>query len=251
MIPVFKSHFSIGKSILTLDLESSDPEGPDSIFSLLADAGKKKLILVEDNLTSFMKAFNACKELGIELIFGLRLDFYNTGEKEESNRCTHKSIISAKDDEGCRLLNKIYSYSQIHGGGKIDYISLKDFWNEEHLSFAVPFYDSFIHKNNFYLCDCVPSLTGLNPIFWVEENGLPFDHLLRRKVELFVQESPEPYKIKEVKSIFYKNKEDVEAFQTYKILCGRSFWKNASLNNPNLDHFGSDEFCLESFLENE
>ena len=41
----------------------------------------------------------------------------------------------------------------------------------------------------------------------------------------------------------------MEALQTYKILCNRNFGKAASLSSPNLNHFGSQEFCFESYLE--
>ena len=57
------------------------------------------------------------------------------------------------------------------------------------------------------------------------------------------------YKRKHVKSIYYKDKKDYAALQTYKILCNRSFGKAASLSSPNLNHFGSDEFSFESYLE--
>jgi len=56
-------------------------------------------------------------------------------------------------------------------------------------------------------------------------------------------------KCKDVKSIFYKKREDVEALQTYKILCNRNFGRAATLSSPNLNHFGSQEFCFESYLE--
>jgi len=54
---------------------------------------------------------------------------------------------------------------------------------------------------------------------------------------------------RQTKSIYYKDKKDYAALQTYKILCNRSFGKAASLSSPNLNHFGSDEFSFESYLE--
>jgi len=50
-----------------------------------------------------------------------------------------------------------------------------------------------------------------------------------------------------VQSIFYKHKSDCDAFQTYKILSDRKFGKQATLSCPNLEHFGSDEFCWEAY----
>ena len=44
-----------------------------------------------------------------------------------------------------------------------------------------------------------------------------------------------------------KDKEDVLAFQTYKLICNRRIGRTYDLSNPGLDHFGSDEFCFESW----
>lgn len=241
--PIFTSDYSIGKSILTLN-DSETDDGPDSIISIFKESDLKSLVLVEDNLTSFMKAFNVCKKNDINLIYGLRISLCNDIEEESDSE--HKSVIFAKDDEGCKLLNKIYSFANIEGGGKIDYRNLSKFWNHEHLSFVVPFYGSFIHENNFFLKNCIPELKNFKPSFWIERNNLPFDSILEDKVREFAGDK---HPVVLVKSIRYKNKSDVEAFQTYKVLSNRSFGRQATLSNPNLSHFGSDEFCWESYKE--
>tara|TARA_A200000159_G_C7312417_1_gene335234 strand:+ start:472 stop:1221 length:750 start_codon:yes stop_codon:yes gene_type:complete len=244
--PIFRSTYSIGKSILTIN-KSSD-EGPDSIINICKDAGMERVVLVEDNLTSFMKAFNACSENGLELLYGLRLTFCNDISEEECDS-EHKSIIFAQNDEGCKLLNKIYSFAFTEGGGKIDYANFKEFWDEDKLMFVVPFYDSFIHQNNFLLKNCVPDFSFLTPNFWIEKNDLPFDHLLSYKVREYISKNLQSSTSSKVKTICYKDKSDVEALQTYKILCNRNFGKQSQLSNPNLSHFGSDEFSFESYLE--
>ena len=71
MVPVFKSTFSIGRSILTLDDAEKDG-GPDSIFSICEEHKIKNLVLVEDSMTGFVTAHNRCKEREINLIFGDR-----------------------------------------------------------------------------------------------------------------------------------------------------------------------------------
>ena len=45
-----------------------------------------------------------------------------------------------------------------------------------------------------------------------------------------------------------KNKEDFKSYQTFKIITSRSFSKRASFSAPNLDDCASDEFCMESWL---
>jgi len=231
--PIFKSTYSTGKSILTLD----------EIADLCLENDITNLTLVEDNLTSFMKAFHLCQKRNIDLTYGVRLTMCSSIDSPDSD---HECVIFALNDKGCNLLNKIYSLAFVDGGGKLTYEGLKTLWDDDSLSFVVPFYDSFIHQNNFFLKNCIPEMTGLNPRFWIEKNNLPFDHLLYKKVVEFAKGK---YPISEVKTICYKNKEDVEALQTYKILCNRSFGRQATLSNPNLSHFSSDEFCFESYLE--
>ena len=85
-------------------------------------------------------------------------------------------------------------------------------------------------------------------LFFLENNSLPFDHLLRGEVEEYC--ALHNYDTEEAKTIYYKNKKDFVAYQTFKIICNRSFsGRKADLTRPNLDHCGSQDFCMESFLE--
>tara|TARA_B100001939_G_scaffold320666_1_gene309709 strand:+ start:377 stop:1099 length:723 start_codon:yes stop_codon:yes gene_type:complete len=235
MLPVFKSTYSIGKSILTIE----------KILELNQSQDNDYLLLVEDSMTGFVKCHNSCKELGIHLIFGLRLTCCNDVEEDDYNSDS-KIIILAKNDEGCKLLNKIYSFKELEGNGKVDFSYLNSIWEQNNLDLVIPFYDSFIHQNQFYLKNCVPDFTKIKPSFWLENNNLPFDPILSKYVTDY---SKDKYNTEDVKSIFYEKKEDVEALQTYKIICGRKFGRPSTLSCPNLDHFGSDEFCFESYAK--
>jgi len=238
MLPVYKSTYSIGKSILTID----------KIIELSKLDLAKNLILVEDSLTGFVKAHNSCKDEGLQLIFGLRINCCNDINDEDSLQDSdHKIIIFAKNDEGCKLLNKISSFSNLEGKGFVDFNYLNKVWDDTKLDLVIPFYDSFIHQNQLYLKNCIPNFKDIKPIFWIEKNNLPFDPLITKATLEYLKGK---YKSTLVKSIFYENKEDIEALQTYKIICGRKFGRAATLSMPNLDHFGSDEFCFESYQKN-
>ena len=243
MTPVFKSTYSIGKSILTLDTKGSEG-GPDSIIEICKENSINSLVLVEDSMTGFVTAHNRCKEAGIDLVFGLRITCCNNTSEDDNS--DHKIVIFAKNDEGCRLLYRIYSHANTGQNGKVDFGFLLGIWNDN-IELVVPFYDSFIYNNNFHFKKCVPDFSTILPTFWLEVNNLPFDHLLAEKVAKFAQGIMRP--VKRVKTILYKNRDDAEALQTYKILCNRNFGRAASLSSPNLNHFGSDEFCLESYLQ--
>lgn len=244
MLPLFKSHFSIGKSILTLDHpDKAVEDGPDSIFSIAQENNLQELYLVEDSMTGFFEAFRKCKDLGIQLIFGYRFTCCTCLENKDS---CHKLVAFAKDDAGCKDLNKLYSFINTESDGKITNDDLLKMWTPN-LILAVPFYDSFIFNNQLYLGNCVPEFKGIKPIFFIEQNNLPFDSMIKNAVEEYAQRNNCETFL--TKSIYYKNKSDCDAFQSYKIVCNRSFGKQATLSSPNLNHFGSDEFCWESFAE--
>ena len=92
------------------------------------------------------------------------------------------------------------------------------------ISFATSRLPAWDDQHKFYgdelLISALEEL-ALDLVFWLEDNGLPFDNLLSRKVKKFAHNIGA--ECKDVKSIFYKKREDVEALQTYKILCNRNF----------------------------
>ena len=58
ILPLFKSHYSIGKSILTLDKAgSSSKEGSSSIVDIVKENKLDQVFLVEENMSSFLDAF--------------------------------------------------------------------------------------------------------------------------------------------------------------------------------------------------
>ena len=69
-LPIFKSHFSIGKSILTLNepKESSD-DSSDSVFDIAQQNNLDKVVLVEDSFMGFLQARKVCSLLSKQLIF--------------------------------------------------------------------------------------------------------------------------------------------------------------------------------------
>ena len=97
--------------------------------------------------------------------------------------------------------------------------------------------------------NCTPVFNFTAPTFFIEQNHLPFDGMITNAVNKFCKKNDLP--TQPVKSIYYKNRADFEAYQTYKCICNRGGWsgKSISLQKPNLDHCGSKEFCMESWKE--
>ena len=254
MLPLFKSHYSVGKSILTIAPPGQVREGgPASVFDIAVRNDLQKVILVEDSLIGFLESKKVADSLGIQLVFGLRIDACEDMKKKVAKNvpdCTSKIVIMAKNSKGCALLNKIYSLAFTQGHGRIDFNRLKDFYNPDDLVIAIPFYDSFLFHNLFsYKEPCILDDSFFNPLYFVENNNLPMDLLLSKAINSYCDDDS---RIVSAKTIYYENREDFEAYQTYKCICGRGFSnKPKTLDMPNLDHCGAPEFCFESYLENE
>lgn len=237
MIPLFKTDSSIGKSILTTkDPKKCKEGGPDSIFQIAEENNLKQLVLVEDSMIGFLECFNKCKAKGIQLIFGLRV-------KVESG---DKIIIFAKNDEGCKLLNKIYSNAFGENKGLLSYEYLKKVWSND-LTLSIPFYDSFIFHNLMYFEQCIPDFSFVKPTIFIENNGLPFDVMIYSEAMKFAERNG--LKTIPVKSIYYKNKDDFDAYVTYKCVCNRRMGRARTLGAPGFDYLASRNFCWESYLE--
>jgi len=86
----------------------------------------------------------------------------------------------------------------------------------------------------------VPDLSYTEPIHFIEDNGVPFDYLIRNRITNYVKDSG--HKTQETKSIYYENKEDFLSYLTFRCVNNRS-----TLERPNIDHMCSDEFCFEDW----
>ena len=254
MLPLFKSHYSIGKSILTLNSPSEDDGGAVSVFDIAKKHELDKVVLVEDSLIGFLEAKKQADSLGVQLVFGLRMsvcDDMSVVPDKKNPMCIHKVVIFANNTDGCILLNKIYSKAFTEGDGKIDFATLKQFYNEKYLKIAIPFYDSYLFHNSFsYKQPCMLEDSFFDPVYFIEDNELPFDVVLTDLIKNYCKQND--FETQLVKSIYYENREDFEAYQTYKCICNRGFSNKArSLDMPNLDHCASPEFCFESYLDYE
>lgn len=245
-IPLFKSHYSIGRSILTLEKAGeSIKTGPDSIIDLALDNKLSKIVLIEDSMIGLPEAATNCNSANIDLHFGVRLTVTadSKNKTEESEETSHKCIIMAKNESGIKSLIKIYTnaYSEecFYYEPRTDFDYLVSFWNEN-LQLCIPFYDSFLYQNSLTFNRCVPDFNVIKPVFFLEDNGLPFDPLLREKVKDYTGDK---YETVETQSVYYAARKDFKAYLTYKCLNKRTV-----LNKPNLEHCMSDSFCLENII---
>jgi DNA polymerase III subunit alpha len=255
VIPLFKSNFSIGRSILTLEKSgSSEDSGADSIIDLALANGLKEVFLVDDTMSGVLEAYKNCVAAKLKLIYGIRLNIYHDEDisvkTEESLSRQAKYIIFAKNFPGYQRLIKIFSCAAKEGfyyEPRINFKKLKEFWSEQDLNLCVPFYDSFLFNNSLMFSSCVPDFSFINPTVFIESNDLPFDDVIRARAESYAKSANLP--LVKAKSVFYAQREDFKAYLTYRCLCNTHTHKRADLNRPELPHMTSKEFCLESWKE--
>tara|TARA_X000001382_G_C3170609_1_gene179338 strand:- start:604 stop:1293 length:690 start_codon:yes stop_codon:yes gene_type:complete len=227
MIPLFKTHFSIGRSILRIN----------DIDRICTDENIEEIFLVEDTMAGFPEAF---RTFGDKLKFGFRFSIYNEDLSDDSES---KIIAFPNGDVGAKELYSLYTQS-------FDRKITSPWQFTKNIQYAVPFYDSFLHKNLTSFSNCIIDLPS-DITFFIERNSLPFDMILEEKIIDYITNTfgkVEEY-VELAKSVYYENVEDVSAFQTYKCICNRQPGRQASLSNPRLDHFGSDRFCIEAWKE--
>jgi len=247
ILPIFKSHYSIGRSILTLEDDPQEESYPDSIINIIKENNLNQLHLVEDNMSSFLEAYTNCKKNNINLRYGLRLTITENMEdkSEESRSKNSKFIIFFKNNEGYRKLIKIFSLASKNGfyyEPRIDFKTLKSIWDNDSLLLAVPFYDSFIFNNVLKNSLCTPQLDFTSPIFFIENNNIPFDFIIKSKAIDFCKKNK--HETLNTKSIYYKSRLDFKSYLTFRCINSRS-----TLNKPEIEHMSSDEFCFQSWKE--
>ncbi len=234
--------------MLTLEKPTGkDDSYPTSIFDLLIQNKLSTLVLVDDNVSGLLQASKISAENKIKLVFGVRISV--TDDAEEKNEGTlrkfAKYIIFVKRPSGYKKLIKIWSFAAKNGfyyEPRIDFKTLKQFWSDEDFSLAVPFYDSFLYLNSFESHIHVPELSFTKPVFLLENNNLPFDDLLAKKVEAFAKQNKAP--VLPAQSIFYKDREDFLAYMAARCIHNRS-----TLEKPELSHMNSDQFNFEKWTE--
>lgn len=251
VVPLIKSHYSLGASIITLNKPSGkENDYPISAFDLILNNKLDTLILVEDCISGLLEASKNAEENKIKLVFGLRLDVSDDmNQKDEpSLKKRAKYIIFAKNSKGYKNLIKIWSTAAKEGfyySPNIDFKTLKSFW-DENVMMAVPFYDSFLYLNSYYSYSHVPEIDFFKPVFFWESNELPFDDLLKERVTKYCDANK--FEMIQAQSIYYASPDDYLAYVAFKCLHNRGTSQKCTLEKPELDHMSSREFNFQKWF---
>lgn len=248
MLPIFRSNYSL-TSVLTLEQyvtkENRPTNQPDSVFDVCKDYGIEDVFIVDNTLTGMVEAYENSKKADLNLRFGYRVNVCQDIENKtsESELTESKFIIFALQNSFTDLikLHNISTTTGIYNGkARLDFKTLKENWSKN-LLLAVPFYDSYVYYNLLYGRQCVPELDFTDPVYFIENNGLPFDGLLINHI----QETIKDHEIIPSKTIYYRERKDFKAYMTYRCILNRT-----TFQKPELRHFGSQEFCMEALKEN-
>lgn len=245
IIPLFTTDYSVGKSILTVsDADEIKDNAPVSITLIAQKYAINPMFVIENNMTGFFKTYKQFAKIGSQFVFGLKLVMVNDMSVKNSDSLEGESraIILMKDSAGITNLNKIYSRAATEGRyyvPRADWKLLKEFWCDSFV-LAMPYYRSFIATNLLYNAQCVPDFPA-EPVFFRESHNLPFEDLIDDALLNYCAKNGN--KILRAHSIYYFKTEDIHAFQTYKCITNRS-----SLAVPNSNHFFSESFSFETYL---
>jgi DNA polymerase III alpha subunit len=247
-LPFFKSHYSLNKSILTLAEDHDGEMGPKSILKLIKENNVKNSFLVDENMSGFPEMYYNSKSLDVDINFGLRLSVCQdiNQKNENSIKSESKVIVFIKNANGYECLSSIFSIAAKEGFyymPRLDFATLRENWCED-LILGIPFYDSFLFKNHFNMGACIPDAFWTPPVFFWENNNLPFDLFYKDILFKYVRENFPNSDLLESQSIYYNERDDFLAYLTM-----RCIGKKSELQKPKLNHLGSCDFCFESFLE--
>jgi len=247
IIPILSSCYSIGKSILNCDKpEEIVDNKPVSVFSICKKHNIKDLYLVEKSLTGLIEAYENSKENDINLRFGYKVSICQDilDKSEKSLETESRIIVWLKNSEGYRDLIKISSFANVDGfyyQGRIDYKNLKRLWSDN-LMLSIPFYSSFLHNNALKGHRCLPDFGPIKPNIFIANHILPFDPLIEKLHKDYAKENS--LEVLNISNVYYYKRQDWPAYCVFRAISERS-----TFNCPNIDHFGSDRFSFEDYLE--
>lgn len=250
--PCFTSHYSVSKSLLTLEEPGKAKggtahSGPVSVFDLATEGALDSVTLVEDRIDGFTAAYKASVKAKVKLCYGLRLTVVSDAadKTEGSLRNESKVVLFMLNTAGYSDLIRIHNRATTEGfyyEPRTDWGTLKALWTPN-LMLALPFFSSFIARNTLSMASIVPSFPARPVVFKEVGSELPFAPLIEGAISAFCS-SGGCDEIISTKTVLYPTRAHFKAYQIARCLGNRSKW-----DKPNVDHLASDAFCFESYQQ--
>jgi len=253
VIPIFSTAASLKQGgIFTVEkagslAKSGHKRGPVSLCDLAKEEGFKRLYLVDDRMVNMPTAFKNLKDVGCDLIFGLKLVVCERmADKNEASLKTESKVIvwmAGDGGEDYRALIKLATVAAQEGFyyvPRIDWDGLNRLWHKDFL-LALPFYSSFLAQNTLTFATIVPRLPAVPICLREIGQEVATDQLINPAIDGYLAANPGTEQ--RVKSIYYARREDAKRFQLWRAALGRKSW-----DKPN-DSMTSREFCLTAWKE--
>lgn len=256
ILPIFSTSASLKQGgVFTVEragdkLKTGKKRGPVSLCDLAKEESLKQLHIVDSNFVSFFYAHKNLKEIGCQLVFGLKVVVCeNMEDKSEASLKTESKVViwmAGDGSEDYRALINLFTVAAQQGFyyvPRLDWKTLCRLWHKD-LLFSLPFYSSFLAANTLTFSSIVPLLPVEKPILLMEDNELPTDGLLSDAVVRYAHATGSP--IQPAKSVYYHHRSDARLFQIWRAVLSRG--RQATWDKPN-DGMLSREFCLDSWKE--
>jgi DNA polymerase III alpha subunit len=245
ILPIFSSHFSLGKSTLTLEKpEPIEDNKPISIFSIAKENKLTEIYLVENNFSGFIQAYKTSKDNKINLKFGLKLVICNdlADKSEASFKTESKVIIWMKNSDAYKDLIRIYSKAATDGFyylPRLDWKHLQEMFTNN-LILSIPSYGSFLHNNLLKGYECVPDFGKLKYNIMYSRMSLPFDFLIEENHKNYAKNNN--IEILETHPIYFYSLKQLDSY-----ICFKAIHKRGQFSAPKIDNHGSSDFCWENY----
>ena len=94
IIAIFSSHYSMGRSILTLEEAKEIKENsPVSICSIAQKHNLKQIFLIDSSFSGFQEAYRNLTAINVQLIYGIKLHICDNVVDKSDNGAVNDSKI--------------------------------------------------------------------------------------------------------------------------------------------------------------
>lgn len=257
ILPVFRSHYSICQSSLSLEPPGkSKVGGPASVFDLAVEAGLKEVVVIDSRIDGFMQALRSADAAKVQLIYGIQLVVCaDMADKSLDSRRTESSVIvflknTAGYSDALRIWSRAWGAAghiryrlggEEYAYGRADWRMLNTFWTPN-LVLALPYTSSFIAMNTLTFNQITPDLPATPWVFREVGSHLPEADLIDPAIDRYVAQNPEATVVP-IKTVCYATKADFKAYAVLRCIGEGSSWEDG------VRGLCSDAFSMESWRE--
>ena len=252
---IFSTTYTALQSIFTIEKPDRDKEKaliikdnkPVSILALAKKYEKllSKVVVIDESITGFWQLYKKAKEEGVSVVYGFKLTLCqdHLDKSEESLSTESNFCILFKNSQAYTDAVPILTEAQTEGfyyRPRLGYQYLDDHWSKN-FEGLVPFYSSAVARNSLkFGHTALPVYNNIRPIFLLQQQGLPFDELIKTNLENYC--SSNKYPLLPAHWAYYYKEEDV-----YDWMVSMCLKKRSNMQKPELGATSSPYFSFETY----